>query len=328
MSVKFQVLKMLEDKRESYISGNAMAKELSISRASIWKAVQSLRNEGYGISAVTNKGYRLEQSGDALSTEGIQRQIKTEGVFLVETKKLITSTNTVLRAEAARGAPEGYVLAAEAQTSGKGRQGKSFHSPLGHGVYFSLILRPRIRVGDATLITAAAAVSAARAIEAIFDVPVGVKWVNDLYVNERKICGILTEATIDMESGMVESAVLGIGINVTRPPEGYPADLQDVAGSITNRTMGKDAERCRLIAATLDNFWQYYKGLSNRAFLDEYRKRSIILGRDVDVLLADNSLRRAKAIAINDECGLVVQYDNGSAETLRSGEVGIAQVNH
>ena len=324
MSVKIQVLKLLEESRDTYLSGTSLAKKLSVSRASVWKAMQSLRKEGYGITGVSNKGYRLEQSGDTLCAEGIHRHIKTEGVFLVETKNLVTSTNTLLREEAARGAPEGYVLAAEAQASGKGRLGRGFHSPMGHGVYFSLILRPKIRVAHATLITAAAAVSAARAIEAIFDVNVGIKWVNDLHVKGKKICGILTEATIDMESGMVDNSVLGIGINVTQPAEGYPPELQDSAASIVNRTSGRDSERCRLIAATLDNFWQYYKNLPKRAFLDEYRKRSVILGREVIIMSHDNNpLRRAIAIAINDECGLEVRYTNGKTETLKSGEVSI-----
>jgi len=323
MSIKYQVLKLLEDNKGSYISGNYIAGELSVSRASVWKTIVTLRSEGYGISAVTNKGYCLEKSGDLLSTEGILRHIKTEGVFIVETKKLVTSTNTLLLTEAARGAPEGYVLAAEAQTHGKGRQGRGFFSPEGHGAYFSVVLRPeKHRANDAHLITAAAAVAAARAIEEIFNVKVGIKWVNDLYVKGKKICGILTEATVGMENNVIDSAVLGIGINVTKAAEGYPQELKGIADAIANRTQGRDNERCRLIAATLDNFWDYYKDLSKRAFLDEYRKRSILLGKTVSVQVADGA-KSAKVLSVDDECGLVVRYDDGNIATLNSGEVSV-----
>ena len=321
MSVKQQVLQLLEDNRGKYFSGNSMAKELSVSRASVWKSVQALRAEGYGISGSTNKGYMLEKSGDMLSSAGILRHIKTDGVFLVEAKKLVTSTNTLLRAEAAKGAPEGLVLAAEAQTHGRGRQGRAFHSPGGHGAYFSVLLRPaNYKTSDAPLITAAAAVATAQAIESLFDVKAGIKWVNDIYVRGKKICGILTEATISMENGMLDNAVLGVGINVTKPAEGYPEELKGIAAALTARTGGRDNERCRLIAATLDNFWSYYRALPSRSFLDEYRSRSILIGKEITVL-ADNKARPARALSIDDECRLVVRYDTGETATLHSGEV-------
>ena len=137
VNVKSQLLMLLEENEDAFISGSALAKGLSVSRNAVWKAVESLRAEGYDISAVTNKGYRLEGGADILSEAGIAGHIKTEGVFSVEVRKSVTSTNTVLRDMAAKGAPEGYVLAAEGQTAGKGRLGRGFLSPARHGVYFS-----------------------------------------------------------------------------------------------------------------------------------------------------------------------------------------------
>ena len=322
MNIKTRLLKLLEGSRDAYISGGALAAKLAVSRSAVWKAIESLRTEGYEISAVTNKGYRLDDSGDILSAAGISGFLKNE--FTVETRKTVTSTNTVLREMAANGAPEGYVLAAEEQTAGKGRQGRSFHSPAKHGVYFSLLMRPGLRAVDAALITSAAAVAVSRAIEDIFGVRTGIKWVNDLFVGDKKVCGILTEAAFDMESGLVESVVLGIGINITRPETGW--GIEDVATTLTDRSHGRDGGRNRLIAASLDNFWGFYKNLSAREFLDEYRARSIVLGQDIYVLSAGERKRPARALEIDDECGLVVRYEDGEVATLGSGEVSIRPV--
>jgi len=322
LRIKTRLLKLLEDNKDAYVSGNDIAKELSVSRNSIWKAVKSLRAEGYEISALTNNGYRLESSGDVISIAGITRHFKSDGVFIVDVMKSVTSTNTVMRDLAVKGMPEGCVLAAEGQTAGKGRLGRGFHSPAGHGAYFSLLLRPGSRTKEAALITSAAAVASARAIEEVMGVESGIKWVNDLLVGGKKVCGILTEAVFDMESGMVESAVLGIGINTTRPKEGFPKSLEGIAAPLADRVEGKDGERCRLIATTLENFWGYYQNLENRGFLDEYRARSVILGKDIYVL-SGSVKTPARAIAIDDECGLVVRYENGETATISSGEVSV-----
>ena len=313
-----------------------------------------MRNDGLDNLADSDKGRSPGNCGDALTAEGIASLLKTDGVFQVEVRETVTSTNTVLREMAANNAPEGLVLAAEGQTAGKGRQGRDFHSPAGCGAYFSLLLRPGASGADALLITSAAAVAAARAIEEIFGVRVGIKWVNDLFMDGKKVCGILTEAVIGTEgrkrenhqeknrnggeggatnghaphSGqegrefMVTSAVLGIGINITSPEQGYPEGIRGVATALTYREQGKSLERCRLISSTLDNFWKYYQNLAGRGFLDEYRRRSIVLGRDIYVL-SGGSKRPARALAIDDNCGLVVRYEDGEAATLGYGEVSI-----
>ena len=325
MNLRSKLLKLLEENEDSFVSGSFLANELSVSRNAIWKAAESLRAEGYDISAGTNKGYRLENRGDILSAAGIAGHIKTAGVFSVEVRKSVTSTNTLMRDLAAEGAPEGYVLAAEEQTAGRGRLGRGFYSPARHGVYFSLLLKPGSKTDDAALITSAAAVAAARAIENVLGVRVGIKWVNDLFSEGKKVCGILTEAVLGMESGMVESAVLGIGINITRPEEGFRKELENVAAALTDRSAGRDGERCRIIAATLDNFWGYYQNLAERGFLDEYRARSIILGQEIFVLSGDEK-RPGRAIAIDDDCRLVVCYEDGKTAKLNSGEVSVRQV--
>ena len=326
-NIKARLFRVLAENDENYISGASLAKELLVSRNAIWKAVQSLRLEGYDISAVTNKGYRLNKSGDRLSEAAISGYIKTAGVFSVELLKSVASTNTVLCGMAAKGAPEGYVVVAEEQTAGRGRQGRSFHSPPDSGIYFSLLLRPGSKADDAALVTSAAAVATAQAIGQITGVEVGIKWVNDLFYKNKKVCGILTEATLDMESGMVESIVLGIGINITRPENGFPGLLENVATALIEKTEGKENIRCRLIAATLDNFWKYYLSLAQRGFLEEYRKRSIVLGRDIYVLSGEERIP-AHALAIDEDCRLIVRYENGKKATLNSGEVRVRAVDN
>jgi len=322
MSVKSELLKILHSASEDFISGDAIAKKLSVSRNAVWKAAQILRSEGYNIIAVTNKGYRLSSSADMLLAPEIMRHIKTKDVFNVEVRDVVTSTNTVVRELASGGEHEGYVLVAGEQTAGKGRQGRVFYSPPRHGVYFSLLLRPGHKANDASLITSAAAVATAKAIEEVIGVSVGIKWVNDLFVGGKKVCGILTEAVFDMESGLVESAVLGIGINITRQESGFPEEIKDVAATLTDRVEGEDSERCRLIAKILDNFWSFYQNLVKREFLDEYRARSIILGKEINIISFDET-RAATAIEIDNNCGLLVEYENGEKAVLSSGDISI-----
>ena len=265
----------------------------------------------------------------------ISSYLKSQGAFRVETRETVGSTNTVLREIAASGAPEGFVLAAEEQTAGKGRLGRSFYSPGGRGVYFSLLLRPDFAASDVKLITPAAAVAAAQGIDEVFGVRVGIKWVNDLLVNGKKVCGILTESALVAGSDVVEYAILGIGINVFAPAAGFPEDIRGVATALVGEGAVNGDKRCRLIAAVLDKFRHYYRKLPDREFLDEYRARSVVIGRDVDVLSANGSHRPARALAIDDECRLVVRFADSPADSvtdcgtvaLDSGEISVGMHN-
>ena len=340
MSLKMKLVELLEESGDGYVSGNSLAGALSVSRNAVWKAVESLRAEGYDILAVTNRGYRLAGYGDALSVSGIEKNLTTKGVFVIDVRKSVSSTNTVLRELAVKGAPEGYVLVAEEQTAGKGRLGRDFHSPGGHGIYFSLLLRPGSGAssrsgtqgggasglggtqGGVELITSAAAVAVAGAIEAVLGIRVGIKWVNDLFIGDRKVCGILTEATFDMETGTADSAVLGIGVNISEPESGYPDAIRSIAAPLLQSKAGFGGVRSRLIAAVLDSIWGYYQNLAGKEFLDEYRDRSVVLGRRIYVI-SGGEATPARALEIDDECRLKVRYDDGVVATLGSGEVSV-----
>lgn len=323
MDLKDQVLETLENNKGRYVSGNELAVALHFSRNAIWKAIGALKDEGHDIQAVTNKGYCLMPDSDVLSSASIAKHLSgLSAKFYVNVFKTVDSTNTAVKALASQGAPEGTVLVAEEQTGGKGRRGRSFYSPSGTGIYFSILLRPVLKALDATLITTAAAVAVAASIESVTGIVATIKWVNDVFVGGKKVCGILTEGSFDMESGGLEYAVLGIGINVIKPDSGYPAEISSIAGAIFNDKEPETGTRSRLIAEILKKFWAYYQDLGEKAFLTEYKARSFIIGQNVDVISGDTK-KKAQAIDIDDDCRLIVRFEDGAVEALSSGEVSI-----
>lgn len=193
MSTKEKLLVLLEREPGTYISGEKLADEIGVSRNAVWKAARALRNEGYLIDAGTNRGYSLRFGSDRLSPTGIFKHLKHENDLSISVRRTVDSTNTWVRQRAQEGAAEGTVVVAEGQTAGRGRRGRAFFSPEGSGIYLSLLLRPSIDPSQAHLLTCAAAVAVARAIERTSGQSASIKWVNDVYCNERKVAGILTE---------------------------------------------------------------------------------------------------------------------------------------
>ncbi len=258
---------------------------------------------------------------DALSEEGVRRYLHADGLRL-QVVPVISSTNTVLKRMAEEGAEEGFCLIAEEQTAGKGRMGRSFYSPAGSGLYLSVLLRPKLKAADAVNITACAAVAVAEAIESLAPVQAQIKWVNDVYVEGRKVCGILTEASLDSGTAAVNYLVVGIGINIRPPEGGFPADLQKIAGSV----FGEEeipGLRCRLAAAVLDQLLGYYEHLQEKPWLEEYRKRSLVTGKEIRVLMPGKEPENGTAIGIGDDFSLLVQMEDGTLRRLNSGEVSI-----
>ena len=323
MITKEKLLELLEENREEYLSGEELAGTLAVSRAAVWKAVKSLQQEGYPIDAVTNRGYRLSRGGDRLSAPGIRKYLQDAcrelPITVVEETQ---STNTALRALAEAGAPEGTVYIAQSQTGGRGRLGRSFFSPAGTGLYLSLLLRPTTwEPARAAQLTAAAAAAMCEAIRQVTGKEPGIKWVNDLLLDGKKVCGILTEASFSMESGVLEYAVLGLGVNVYPPEGGFPKELGEIAGAVLD-TPGEDV-RNRLAGEFLDRFLAGYAHPEDRSFLEIYRRRSVAVGREVTVLSGGHE-RRAFAFGVDDDCRLLVRSDDGTEQALSSGEIRIA----
>lgn len=323
MSVKESVLKILEENRETSISGEELAKYLSVSRAAVWKAINALRGEGYNITAVTNRGYQLTKDNDLLSAEGIKIFLNPKyNENYIRVYKTIDSTNQ----EAKKflmddDIPHGTVLLSEEQTAGRGRFQRKFFSPSNNGIYMSVILRPNIELSKAIHITTSAAVSVCRAIENLTNKRPKIKWVNDIFLDEKKICGILTEASGNFESGRVENVVVGIGINFKTKEADFPDDIKDVAGSIFE---GEEPNitRNQLVAEILNELLCMCDNLEDKSIMQEYKVLSFVLGKKVS-FLKNNRLNKAKAVDISDEGALVVQYENGDLDYLNSGEISI-----
>lgn len=321
MELKHQILKILEENRGNTINGAKLASELFVTRSAVWKAMKALQKDGYHITAVTNKGYCLLSQNDIISEESIRPYLKDAAVgFALEVRQQVTSTNTLAKEMAAKGAREGTVLIATEQTQGRGRMGRTFYSPQSSGIYFSIILRPKLSLEDSLLITTVTAVAVAQAIETVAGVKAGIKWVNDIYVGEKKVCGILTEASINFESGSLEYAVVGIGINIET--KDFPEDIKHIAGALFEEKPEDSPITSLLVAEVLNNMAKYMNNITDPEYLEAYRTRSFLIDRDIFVLKGKDT-QNAKAIGIDEKARLVVQYEDGRTEALNSGEVSV-----
>ncbi len=322
MGTKEQVLALFENNKGSYFSGEDIAEKLSVSRTAVWKAVKSLRSEGYKIDAIQNKGYCLSVETDILSVQGIQKYLKplcrSMELNVVPT---LNSTNTMVREMAASGAAEGYTVIANNQTNGKGRSGRGFYSPPDTGIYMSLLLRPPYCSSkQAVKLTTMAAVAACEAIEAVSGEKAQIKWVNDIYVAGKKVSGILTEASFGLEDGFMEYAVLGIGINVSPPKGGFPRELENIAGAVFHEAQSDGKNH--LVAEFLNHFMTYYTLLGDTSYVHNYRNRSLVIGKEIQVLFSEQQ-RGALALDVDEECRLIVRYEDGRVESLSSGEIRV-----
>ncbi len=321
---KEAVLEVLRTHTDVCISGAEIGRQLSVSRTAVWKAVEQLKKEGYRIESGPNRGYRLLPDSDVLSEEGIRRYLIHDSLQ-VRVFPSISSTNTVLKQLAAEGAPEGLVLAAGEQTAGRGRMGRQFYSPPDTGLYMSLLLRPSMPAADVTGITACAAVAVAQTIEEFSARPAEIKWVNDVFVGGKKVCGILTEASVDCETGMIHYLIIGIGINTAVPQGDFPEELQAVAGAAFNGEKIPEL-RCRIAAGVLDKIMHYVQDLSGEEIYREYKKRSFLLGRPINILTAGSEPEPAHVVDLDRDFALIVRCENGETRRLNSGEVSVRAV--
>ena len=317
MTVREKALELLA--AGGTVEGAKLARELGVSRNAVWKGMKSLRQSGYEIEAVTNRGYRLVSAPDRLSAAEIRRWLTGPGTGReLEIHDLLDSTNNRAKALAAAGAAHGTAVIADSQSGGKGRLGRSFFSPEHAGIYLTVILRPDCAPDRAGLLTSLAAVAAARAVEKVSGADVKIKWVNDLYLNGKKICGILTEGGLGLEAGRLEYAVVGIGINVNRME--FPPELREIATSVGNET-GTSPDRNRLIAEILNELDGLYGDLETGAFLEESRRRSNVIGREVTVIEGGKKYP-AKAVDIDGQGRLVIETEEGRT-CLNYGEVSL-----
>lgn len=238
----------------------------------------------------------------------------TKRILKITNLKTIDSTNTYLRALAESGEGEGRVVIADEQTAGRGRRGKTFFSPSAVGLYMSILIRPACSVEDSLFITPMTATATARAIERISGKKCGIKWVNDIYIDGKKVSGILCEASFDHKENKVNYVVVGIGINLDVPKGGFPKELEDIATSL-----GDAGLRDRLAASVVEEFFSLYDTMPSRDFISEYKDRSVLIGKRVEILGSEPFV--AEVLDIDGECRLIVKDDKGEVKVLSSGEI-------
>ena len=319
-----QVLEVLRG-REGYLSGEELSRQLGLSRAAVWKAVEGLRKDGYAIEARTGLGYRLTAAPDALTEREIRRFLSGDGILGRELHCLerVDSTNTYAKKLALSGAPEGTVVIANDQTAGRGRMGRQFQSPRDKGIYLTVLLRPEMEPQRLMPVTAMAGVAVCQAVEKVCGVRPGLKWPNDPVIGNRKLCGVLTEMSLEGETGHVQYLVLGIGINVGQQAEDFTSDVAAIATSLT-AYLGRPVSRPELAAALieeLEDLYQTLKGGDLRGYLAAYRRDCVNLGKTVQLLGEGQEV--VTAVDIDEEFGLVVRTAEGTEKTVRSGEVSV-----
>ena len=259
---------------------------------------------------------------DKLSETEIKKHLNLSKFFTFSISESTESTNTDAKKLAKNGAEEWTVVIAETQTSGKGRMSRKFSSPKGSGIYMSVILRPKFAVEEALSITTSAAVAVSEAIEHLTQKSIGIKWVNDIYMNGKKVCGILTEASAG-QGNTLKYAVLGIGINVFEPEGGFPEEIRNIAGAVCDRDSIIKGFRNRLIAEILNRFKNLYDDLPDKNYLTYYRNKSILTAQQVDIIKCGEVCGEGTVEDIDDSFGLIIKHTDGTTSVLSSGEVSV-----
>lgn len=321
MSAKEKILEILESNRGSYVSGEALAKEVHVSRTAVWKAIVALRADGYNIQGVTKLGYALASDTDRLTAAGIGACLSPElreKISICSFESLDSTNNEAKRQLAAGGLAQEQVLliTAEEQTAGRGRLGRSFYSPFGTGIYMSFVFTASASLTDAVGITSAAAVAVVRAVKRLTGKAVQIKWVNDIFLDGKKICGILTEAVTSLESSRAQQIVVGIGINCATVD--FPEQMGGIAGSLK----GTDVRGCALCAAVTEELYDFIGQLSQRPWMEEYRTASLVLGKEILCIQGEHTFP-AVAEEIDETGGLIVRCVDGTRKALHSGEVSV-----
>lgn len=322
--MKTEILKLLR-KADGYVSGQQICEQLDVSRTAVWKVIRQLKEEGYQIEAVRNRGYRIVEVPDVLTGEELKSLMQTQWagrniVYYPETD----STNLRIRELGDAGAPHGTLAVADMQTAGRGRRGRTWESPPGSSIYMSILLRPDIIPGAAPMLTLVMACSVAEGISDCENVDVRIKWPNDVIAGGKKLVGILTEMSTQID--YINHVTIGVGINVNMTE--FPENIRDTATSLRLET-GHEVRRAPLIAAIMKRFEENYavflKTQDMSGLMEKYSGMLINLDRDVLVLGAEDSYK-AHALGIDRQGELIVRREDGTEEKIYAGEVSVRGV--
>lgn len=326
--MRTKILEILRNSPEEYLSGEEISKRLSVSRTAIWKQMQTLKQAGYEIEAHPRRGYKLKSLPDLLLPYEVRDTLTTKKLGRGEIYYFseIESTNNEAKKQANLGCPEGSIVLSETQNGGRGRLSRNWFSPTGKGVWLSVVLRPPFNPCDAPKCTLLAAVAVTKAIRSVTDVECGIKWPNDILYEGKKIVGILTEMSAEMDA--INHVVIGMGINVNIGEQEFPAELKDIATSLAI-VAGHTISRLTLLNAVLSELEQAYDDVIQRGFsemLDEWRELSVTLGKKVNVVGSGKEFSGI-AVDIDNEGALLVQTD-GTLERVLAGDVSISPKYH
>lgn len=318
--MKAEILKMLRE-TDGYVSGQELCNKFGVSRTAVWKAINQLKENGYEIEAVQNKGYHLLSAPDVMDQTELESIHATEWagceIYYFDS---IDSTNTKAKELAEEGHPSGTLVVADRQTAGKGRRGRSWESPTGIGIFMTLMLKPEINPNHASMLTLVAAMATTRAIRRVTGVPAMIKWPNDIVMNGKKVCGILTEMSAQFD--YINHIVIGIGINVHN--EDFPEEIAQTASSIYLES-GQRIHRASLIEAFLEEFEdvyaEYLKTEDMEGLVKEYDAMLVNRGRQVRVLDPKEPFE-GKAMGITKKGELIVDTWE-SRKLVSSGEVSV-----
>jgi BirA family biotin operon repressor/biotin-[acetyl-CoA-carboxylase] ligase len=325
--MKGKILIILKGSGSNFVSGEKISEELGVSRAAIWKYINIIKADGYEIEAISRKGYRIISSPDKLTSEEIQSFLKTKYVGKnIIYYESIGSTNSKAKELAERGEEHGTAIISEEQTTGRGRLGRNWVSPKYKGICMSIILRPNITTQNISQITLIGAAAVQKAISEM-GIKAGIKWPNDIVLSGKKICGILTEMSGEIDH--INYLIMGIGINVNLKEEDIPRDLKNVATSLLIES-GKYIDRKVLLANVLNIFEELYCDFILNGDIKETieicRDNSILIGSEIQLINRDK-VTIAKAINISDSGELVIENHSGNLEYIVSGEVSIRGIN-
>lgn len=320
--MRTRILQLLRQHQDGYLSGEDLSRLLTVSRTAIWKHIQSLKNEGYNIEAHPRLGYVLRQTPDLLLPEEIKASLATQVLGCsIHYFADVDSTNNAAKKLAAQGVAEGTIVVSEAQNTGRGRLARGWYSPAAKGIWFSIVLRPPFPPMEAPKCTLMAAVALTRAIRKTTQVPCGIKWPNDILWEGKKLVGILTEMSAEMDA--INYVVIGMGINVNIDQADFPEALQSIATSLLLAT-GHPVSRLELLGSILTELEQLYQQVVQVGFapvLQEWRELSVTLGQAVNVL-APNEQYSGIAIDIDEDGALLVDTGKGIRKVI-AGDVSI-----
>lgn len=327
------ILQELKENADAFVSGESLSNRLGVSRTAVWKHIKELKKKGYLIESFPNRGYRLLSVPDLLDEQDISAGLKTEAIGRsIHCFDVLDSTNNYAKKAASGGCPDGTVIIADSQATGRGRLGRTWNSPAGKGIWMSVVLKPSISLEEVQIITIAASVAVTQAIRQTTGISAGIKWPNDILLDGRKVCGILTEMNSEMQR--VNYIVLGIGINLNQSQQDFPHDLRDKAVSLRMYALKKGLKagllrRGDLIKSTLLELDRVYTGIKKGnigSIVEEWKKNSVTLGEEVRVITR-NYEYEGVAVDITGDGRLIVDCHDGKTREVFSGEVSIRGIN-